>query len=152
MRSVRSLVVLWLPVLVWMALIFAGSSDRASFSHSSRILGPLIHWLFPQLSEEDTYRLVFTARKVAHVTEYAVLALLVWRARRRSGSGPADGWAWRHACEAVWVAAFYAAADEFHQTFVPSREGCIRDVLIDTAGAAVGLALLWLLGRWRKCW
>ena len=133
-----------------MALIFAGSSDRASFSHSSRILGPLIHWLFPHLSEDATYRLVFAARKVAHLTEYAVLALLVWRARRQSDPRAA-GWSWSHAWEALWVAAFYAATDEFHQTFVPSREGCFRDVLIDTAGAAAGLALLWVVAT-RSGW
>jgi len=45
---------------------------------------------------------------------------------------------------------FYAASDEFHQTFVPSREGCVRDVMIDTSGALAGLFALWLFGRLRK--
>jgi VanZ family protein len=57
-----------------------------------------------------------------------------------------------HAAEALWVAVFYAATDEFHQTFVPSREGCVRDVMIDSTGAIVGLLALWWFGRWRKFW
>jgi VanZ family protein len=151
-RNVRSFMVLWLPVLVWMALIFTASSDQGSFRHSSRILDPLLHWLFPNLSEDQRFNVVFAFRKMAHLTEYAILALLVWRARRHSASPIPRTWTWTRAFEALWVAAFYAATDEFHQTFVPSREGCVRDVCIDTAGAAGGLALLWLFGLWRKWW
>ena len=54
--------------------------------------------------------------------------------------------------DALLGAMFYATTDEFHQTFVPSREGCVRDVIIDSTGAAMGLFALWLLGRWRKYW
>ena len=39
------------------------------------------------------------------------------------------------ALAALWVAVLYAATDEFHQTFVPTREGCLRDVFIDSTGA-----------------
>jgi VanZ family protein len=151
-RNLRSFTFFWLPVLVWMALIFTASSDRGSFNHSSRILAPLLHFLFPNLSEDARFKVVFAFRKLAHLTEYAILALLVWRARRHSAISFPRAWTWSHAVEALWVAAFYAATDEFHQTFVPSREGCVRDVCIDTTGAAGGLALLWLFGRWRKWW
>ena len=67
-----------------------------------------------------------------------VAAVLVWRARRRNPSGaiPALGTG-RKPSEALWVAVLYAATDEFHQTFVPSREGCVRDVLIDSCGAVI---------------
>ena len=66
-----------------MGLIFAASSDVESFAHSSRILAPLLHWLFPQMPEETVRLIVFFARKGAHLTEYAVLALLFWRALRK---------------------------------------------------------------------
>jgi VanZ family protein len=51
---------------------------------------------------------------------------------------------------ALGLAAFYACTDEFHQTFVPSRQGSAWDVLLDTGGASLGLLLLWAGGRCRK--
>jgi VanZ family protein len=141
-----------MPVIVWMVLIFSGSSDQGSFQHSSRIIGPLLHWLVPNLSHEARENIIFAVRKCAHLTEYAVLALLVWRARRKPVRSDPRPWEWSVAAAALWVAVLYAATDEFHQTFVPSREGCLRDVFIDSTGAIAGLTLLWLLGRWRKIW
>ena len=43
--------------------------------------------------------------------------------------------------------ALYACTDEFHQTFVPGRAGRIFDVGVDSAGAAAGLFILWLVRR-----
>ena len=95
---------------------------------------------------------VTAARKCAHLTEYAVLALLFWRIWRKPVRRELRPWNWRTAGAALLAAALYAGTDEFHQTFVPTREGCFRDVCIDTLGAAAGLMLLWLWGRWRKRW
>src|SRR5690348_14761886 len=69
----------WIPVILWMALIFGGSADTGSFQHSSRIIGPILHWLFPDMTPETINRIVTFARKCAHLTEYAILALLFWR-------------------------------------------------------------------------
>ena len=135
-----------------MVLIFTASSDAGSSEHTSRYLAPFFRWLFPGMSEKSVDSVVFMIRKCAHLTEYAVLALLVWRARRKPFRGDTRPWLWSQAAEALWVTVFYAATDEFHQTFVPSREGCVRDVMIDSTGAVVGLFLLWALGRWRKWW
>lgn len=135
-----------------MFLIFGGSADAASGEHSSRLIGPLLHWLFPDLSPEGMEWGVLLARKCAHLTEYAVLALLIWRARRQPRSDDTRPWLWATAGEALWLAMFYAATDEFHQTFIPTREGCVRDVIIDTCGAIAGLLALWAIGRWRKWW
>jgi VanZ family protein len=44
----------------------------------------------------------------------------------------------------------YAVSDEWHQTFVPTRVGTPSDVMIDAAGAALGLALAALWWRWRR--
>jgi len=135
-----------------MAVIFAGSSDAASFSHSSRIVAPLVRWLLPGISQEALHTIIVVVRKTAHVTEYAILTVLIWRCQRLgSASGPAV-WPWRTlAFTLVWVAA-YAATDEFHQRFVPSREASVVDVLIDTAGAVFALLLIWVVGRWRRRW
>lgn len=90
-------------------------------------------------------RIVFGIRKAAHVTEYAILAVLASRALRRSRT-PTDPASSLHGTfpKAWGIAASYAALDELHQTFVPTRTGCWQDVVIDSTGAALGLALLWL--------
>jgi hypothetical protein len=77
--NVRTFFKYWLPLLAWLAVIFTASSDTKSFEHSSRILAPLLRWLFPQISDDTAHLIVLTARKCAHLIEYAVLALLLWR-------------------------------------------------------------------------
>jgi VanZ family protein len=98
----------WLPVLVWAGVIFAFSS---------------IPSLNSGLGTWDT-----VLRKCAHMTEYAILAVLLVRA---TGS-----YAWAFA-----LAVAYAGTDEFHQTFVRGRHGSPVDVGIDAVGALIGLAV-----------
>lgn len=142
----------WLPVLAWMALIFTASNDENSFQHSSRILAPVLHWLFPQMPEDTVRFIVLIARKGAHLTVYAVLGLLLWRARRQPIKNDPRPWNWREAGFALAIVLVYAASDEFHQMFVPTRTAHVTDVLIDTAGGAAGLLAMWWYGRWRKHW
>ncbi|HSY09488.1 MAG TPA: VanZ family protein [Candidatus Dormibacteraeota bacterium] len=141
----------WLAVLIWMAVIFAASSDAHSFEHSSRILAPLLRWLFPQISEETVHLVVFLARKCAHLAEYAVLALLVWHALNQSKNNLTP-WSWPKVGGTLLIVFLYAASDEFHQIFVPTRTPAIHDVVIDTIGGAAALLALWLVGHWRKRW
>ena len=135
-----------------MALIFSASSDSKSFVHSSRILAPILHWLFPHLSGEAVNVLVTIARKFAHLTEYAVLALLLWRALRQPVKADPRPWSWHDARLAIGLVMLYAASDEFHQHFVPSRDASVRDVMIDTTGGLLALLLLWAIGWCRKHW
>ena len=110
----RSALTLWLPVVVWAAVIFAFSSVPS--------LGTGL----------GTWDLVL--RKLAHLSEYAFLGLLLARAVRRPAL-------------AVGLAAAYAVTDEIHQTFVQGRHGAPLDVAIDTLGALVGV-LVW--SRWSR--
>jgi VanZ family protein len=105
----------WLLPLIWMVVIFSASGDSHSFQHSSRIIGPLLHWLFPHLSHEKVDVIVTAVRKCAHLTEYAVLAFLFWRALWRPVRRDPRPWSWRHAGAAILLVAFYASTDEFHQ-------------------------------------
>jgi VanZ family protein len=146
----RAFLKYWLPALIWMALIFSASSDANSFAHSSRIIGPLLHWLFPQMPDDTLHLIVLLVRKCAHLTEYAVLALLLWRALRKPMKNDPRPWIWREARLALLIVALYAASDEFHQSFVPTRTAQVSDVFIDTAGGAASLLALWIIGRWRK--
>lgn len=132
-----------------MALIFTASSDAHSEQHSSRLVEPLLHWLFPHLPQADIEDIHFFLRKCAHVTEYAVFALLVWRALHAAANA-LPTWSWPKVGGTLLLVFGYAATDEFHQRFVPTRTPTVRDVFIDTAGGALGLLALWFFQRRRK--
>jgi VanZ family protein len=142
----------WLPALIWMTLIFSASSDSHSYEHSSLFVEPFLHWLFPQMPEAQVQEIHHFVRKCAHLNEYAVLALLLWRAVRRPVKNDLRPWGWPEAGLALAIVFLYAASDEFHQIFVPMRTALVSDVFIDTAGGAAGLLALWIIGRWRKHW
>lgn len=131
----------WLPPLAWMALIFSASGDAQSYQHSSRFFEPLLHWLFPQIAEEKIQNLHHLFRKCCHLAEYAVLALLLWRALHRQQNLPP--WSWPKVGGTLLLVFLYAATDEFHQSFVPGRTALVSDVFVDTAGGALGLLALW---------
>jgi len=135
-----------------MSIIFSASRDVMSFSHSSRTIAPILHWLFPQMSEQSVHAIVFAIRKAAHVTEYAILGLLVWRALQKPNAAGRRPWFWSQAALALLFVALYATSDEIHQSFVPTRQASAWDVLLDTTGGAFGLLFLWIVGRWRKRW
>ena len=106
----------WLPVLVWAGVIFAFSS-------------------IPSLNSGlGTLDLVL--RKGAHMTEYAILAMLLVRASV-SYAG------------AFALAVVYATSDEVHQLFVRGRHGSPLDVAIDAVGALIGIGL-WRSQRARR--
>jgi VanZ family protein len=111
----KRLLTVWLPVLIWAAVIFTFSS---------------IPSLSTGLGTWDTI-----LRKGAHLTEYAVLGGLLYRALGREALALAVGIA-------------YAATDELHQYFVRGRHASPVDVAIDAVGIAVGM-LLWLRLRER---
>ncbi len=125
-----------------MAVIFAGSTDLMSAEHTSRIIVSLLRWFFPTISPLTLVRAEFFLRKAAHVSEYAVLAVLLYRAfvhtvfqsRRALSAGVV-----------LLSCAAYAASDEFHQSFVPSRTATLRDVMIDVGGATFAVLLYWLI-------
>ena len=150
MPKPRAFLKYWLPVLAWMALIFTGSSDARSYEHSSLFVGPFLHWLFPHMTQTRIDEIHLFIRKCAHLTEYAVLALLLWRALRRPVRKDPRPWNWREARLTLLIVMLYAATDEFHQFFIPDRTSLVSDVMIDTVGGVMGLFALWILGRWRK--
>ena len=135
----------WLPALLWMALIFTASTDLMSTEHTSRFLVPFLRWLKPDISGATIAQIHFLIRKGAHLTEYAILAVLLWRAFRLRAAG-VRGSLWPQATLALAVAIIFAATDEYHQAFVASRGAAPIDVLLDSCGAALGLGLRWGIG------
>jgi VanZ family protein len=147
--KLRAFLKYWLPPLIWMAVIFLASADSKSEAHSSRYFEPLLRWLFPRMSPEHVGQIHYDFRKCCHLAEYAVLALLLWRAIRQTERG-AGGSNWQKIRLTMLIVMFYAATDEFHQIFVPTRTAQVSDVLIDTVGGAAGLLALWIVFNWRK--
>jgi VanZ family protein len=119
-----------------MIFIFIGSTDLMSAEHTSRFIGPFLRWFAPDITEATIASVQLIVRKCAHLTEYAILAVLLYRAFRQSTAH-----VWRAVAFAFLVAAVSASLDEFHQAFVASRTGSPWDVMIDCCGALVGLAI-----------
>lgn len=140
----------WLPVFAWMAMVFTASADKQSYAHSSRIFEPLLYWLFPHISPMTVGVLHHLFRKTCHLSEYAIFAWLVWRAIRKPVKRDPRPWNWAEAGLTLAVVFAYAASDEFHQAFVPTRTPLVSDVLIDTCGGAACLFLLWLTRKMFK--
>ncbi len=135
----RSFLKYWLPALIWLGFIFVGSTDVLSAEQTSRFLVPLLRWFDPQISVATIATIHFAVRKLGHLIEYAILAMLFWRALRR---GTNLQMKISILSASVWVVcAIFAATDEFHQSFVPSRTAASGDVMIDSIGAFVGLAI-----------
>lgn len=133
-----------------MALIFTASTDLMSSQRTSRFIGPLLRSLWPSITTETIQGVQFAVRKTGHVTEYAILAWLVWRALRRPVPNDTRAWSWAPAFAAVGIAAAYAVTDEVHQSFVGSRFASPWDVAIDAAGAALAMLVVHDLFRRRR--
>ena len=129
----------YLPLIAWLAFISFASSDNFNAGNTSRIIGPLILWLFPNTSPETLAVVHYTMRKIAHFTEYAILGFLAARAFRTS-SHPAIKQRWFLICLTLIV--IYALLDEYHQSFVPSRTASIFDSMIDSAGGLTALLIV----------
>ena len=144
----KSFLKYWLPLLLWLGVIFLGSTDLMSAEHTSRFIVPFLRWLKPGISPETLASIHFIVRKCAHLGEYAVLALLLLRAAifttnlKRSLA---------ILYVSVWVAClFVATTDEFHQTFVASRSALATDIMIDSGGAILGLLIGAVFGMTRS--
>ncbi len=139
----------WWPALVWALVISGFSTGVFTAEHTSRIIIPVLHWLFPHAARSTLNHIHFFIRKSAHFTEYFILSLLVLRGIR--AGRPETRFAW--ALVVIAIVACYASLDELHQRFVPGRTAAVGDVLIDTSGgvaAQLVAALAMLLGHVRE--
>ena len=144
-------------VLVWMYVIFSFSRQPADESSevSGRVCGNIV------VTVNETFEMNMTpeeisgtakiiehpVRKAAHMTEYAILAILSYAffhgmVRKEQ----------RKYLYAILTVILYASSDEMHQYFVSGRSAQVTDVMIDTAGAVIGLVLFYFIVRFsRKC-
>lgn len=133
----------WWPALLWSVVIFMASTDTFSTAHTGSILHPILQWLIPSLTDDQFEMIHHYTRKSAHLTEYFIFYLLLFRGVR----GGRRGWYWTWAFGAWFLAAAYSALDEIHQSFVASRTASPVDSLIDSTGALLALIAVYLFYR-----
>ncbi len=107
----------WGPVAVWLVVIFIGSSIGTLPSLDRGLLDRMLHWL-------------------GHLSEYAILAVLLLRALKND-----QPLGWRQVLITLMVAAIYGLSDEWHQTFVKGRSGELWTIGLDTIGALIGVVV-----------
>lgn len=133
----------WLPVVIWMGLIFYLSHQPAEQSSelSSGVVEMLLRILlvvFP-IDGESTY-LHFLVRKAAHFFAYFMLSIFVMYAIRSLVTNLL-----KSTFLSLLICILYAISDEIHQLYIPGRSGEVRDVLIDSAGSLSGLILYFII-------
>lgn len=121
MKRLSKFLILWLPPVVWAAVIF-------TFSSFSSIATSQIFW-------QD-----FIVKKSAHIIEYAIFAVLLFRSLKASGFQVKGAGFF-----ALVIAFLYAITDELHQSFTPGREPRFRDIIFDTIGATFAVYFIWNL-------
>jgi VanZ family protein len=120
-RKIAHFLNLWLPVVIWAAIIFLFSSR-------------------PTRRASEIFWQDFIVKKSAHVVEYAIFATLLFRAIKSSGVKRTNAGLF-----ALLIAVLYGGSDEFHQGFTPGREPTVRDVIFDTIGASFAIYYIWNL-------
>ncbi len=137
----------WIAAILWLIVIAIESTALLSSNNTSRILYPLLHYLFG-LDWEQFHEWHFYIRKSGHVVGYAILSILAFRAWRETFPSLGNGlWSSRWASIALLMTALVASLDEWHQSFIPSRTGRWQDVVLDTCA---GLAAQLLIFIWWK--
>lgn len=130
----------FLPALIWMAVIFtfsafpARQSTEQSVTVTGVIIGTICHFTGQSalMQQELTAFWEPVVRKLAHMSEYALLMFLWLRPLSRTVLRIRKGMA-----AAILICLLFASSDEFHQTFVAGRAGRATDVLIDMSGALI---------------
>jgi VanZ family protein len=140
-RSIR-----WATTICWAVLIGDLSSEGYGSSFTELWLSQILSLFRLHPSPETLHLLNFLVRKLAHMTEYAIFAQLLY-----VGLLGADDLEWRPRT-ALWsalIAGAYSLTDEFHQSFVPNRTASLADCALDTTGAILGLLVVFIVTRIR---
>jgi VanZ family protein len=136
----------WIAAVLWLIVIAIESSAMLSAHNTSRILYPILHFLFGMDMPHFEYWHFFI-RKGGHVVGYAILSILLFRAWRATLPAMNNArWTLRWAAIALFGTALVASLDEWHQSFIPSRTGRWQDVVLDTC-AGIAAQMILFFGR-----
>jgi VanZ family protein len=133
--------------VAWAAQIFRFSTQVFGGTLTTWLLSNILHFLHITVSLPTFVFLHHLMRKCAHVTEYAILSMLLYHSLTES---PRVEWRRRAALWSIVIAGAYSLTDEFHQLFVPGRGPSIVDSGIDTLGACLGILIIYGAARWAR--
>ena len=123
----------WLPPLLLSGIILAAANDHLSGAQTGGFLERVLALVTPHVSQSFIDTANFVIRKLAHLTEYALLSWLWFRAWR----GARRGWMPRWSLAAVVLVIVIASLDEWKQSHTATRDGTPRDVVLDSCGAVL---------------
>jgi VanZ family protein len=129
--SYRKKIQYWLPVFLWIGFIFWMSTGVFSAQTTYQFFEPILRFFSPSISQKEIFVFHTIFRKMAHLIEYFISGLLLFRAFR-NGSDKQREWFW--AFSSLFVVMMIAASDELHQSFVSTRTASFVDVGIDIIG------------------
>jgi VanZ family protein len=126
----------WGLTLAWAALMFYLSTQTFTPLFSQALLALTLHFLHLRVSAGTFGFLHALLRKLAHLTEYAIFALLLYGV---PGERSQLLWRPRWAVICILVAAAYSLTDEYHQLHIPGRHASLLDCALDTFGASLAM-------------
>jgi VanZ family protein len=129
----------WIPAILVAILISVFSTQYFAAERTGRIILPILHWLFPWATHRILHLMHVGIRKTAHVTEFGIFSITVFRGVR----GGRYGWKFNWALATLVIAVLCGVLDEWHQSFVPLRQATPRDAAIDAFGALLAQCLVW---------
>ena len=129
------------PLILWTGIILFASTSFGAMSNTSRVIRPLLHFLFPSAPEETITNYHAIIRKLAHLTEYSILAF--WASRAFWNSTKIFLKKYWYIFSFLFVVSV-ASIDEYNQSLDSLRTGTIYDVLLDALGGAVMIGFLML--------
>jgi len=133
-------VLTWVVTVAWAGAMSVLSTGAYSHSVTAWLLAQLLLLLHIHLTPHTFATVHFLIRKLAHCSEYAIFGLLLYHSLEPRHP---ERWHTRGAFGALLIAGLYSLGDEYHQSFVPGRTASLVDCGIDTAGALLGLILLY---------
>ncbi len=137
----------YLPVILWAVVIALLSTRGFDTTFTYKLLKAVndfwtLGYTVAQLRETNA-----VVRKLAHVTEYFILGLLLWRALRR---GREAAWRWSWAIGTLLLGAAWAGLDELHQLFERGRGSSVVDIGWDSLGLLLALVVIYARPRKKK--
>ena len=127
-------------------MIAVESTNLGSAEHTGRILFPVFHFLFRMDLEQFVFW-HFLFRKLGHVIGYFILSVLLFRSWRATFPRLSTRWCLQWATIALLTTSLVAMLDEWHQSYLPSRTGTVRDVILDTVAALLAQIALFVILR-----
>ncbi len=145
MVNKKKYILRWTMLVLWMCFIFYMSSRSGSESQEqSDLVLNILNFFGLQLNESIKNIASFIVRKTAHVTEYMILYILIFRVVTLYSNAK------KSKIIALMCMVLYASTDEIHQLFVPGRSGMVRDVFIDSIGGIIGAGIIFIYESIKK--